>query len=452
MPVIEFVGQSARDSDNVAAAPSRLINCYREPTAEGKYVLKPVLGLASYADLGGIFVRAMATVDGKMFVACGGRLIEVLSDATTIDRGNIGDGVTTMAGNNGVVTICVGGLYWNWDGSSRTQPSAGAFSSFGAVEYFGNYTILTELDGRRFQWSDIADPTDLPGLNFSTADGRDDNLLRPLFINGRLYLWKETSHEIWYLTGAAGASAFERMAGGVQDIGLKAVGLICRIPGGAFMVGDDGRAHLVSGGIKPVSTTAVETALDQGTPVTCFAYEDEGHTFCVVTFSDRPAWVYDLATGEWHERAEAGQMPWSVSATVKWDGTWYAGRNDGDLFTFGGSADGALPVTKEAVSRTMHVEENIRLKYVEVFPRKGIEDGGITLSLSRDCGLTWGPEKERNVGPLGSTRHKVRWRNQGIVESDVNARLGTIEDNMMELNASINSLRTRFSDKGLIAP
>ncbi|WP_230685880.1 hypothetical protein, partial [Streptococcus pneumoniae] len=79
-------------------------------------------------------------------------------------------------------------------------------------------TVLTELNGRRFQWSDIADASNLPGLNFSTADGRDDDILRPFQINGQLYIWKETSHEIWYLTGGAGAEAFERMAGGVRDV------------------------------------------------------------------------------------------------------------------------------------------------------------------------------------------------------------------------------------------
>jgi hypothetical protein len=421
MPLIEFVGQGARDDDNVAAAPSRLLNCYREPTAEGKMVLKPVPGLTSFADLDGIFTRAMTTVDGTLYAACGGRLVEVAPDGTVTNRGAVGDGFTAMAGNNGVLGLTVDGRYWTWDGAALIEPAPGAFSSFGAVEYFGNYTVLTELGGRRFQWSDIADANDLPGLNFSTADGKDDNLVRPFAINGRLYLWKETSHEVWYLTGGAGADAFERLAGGVVDIGLKAPGLICRLPAGAFIVGDDNRAHIVSGALQPISTTAVETAIMQGVPTDCVTYDVEGHTFCVIIFSDRPAWAYDIATGEWHERAE-GLLPWSVSATVKWRGAWYAGRNDGQMFAFGGNTDGEEPITKEAISRTLQFDDRTIVRDVEVFPRKGLETGGVTLSTSRDGGLSWGSEKQRDVGPTGSTEHRVNWRNLGQFRQ-VNARL-----------------------------
>jgi hypothetical protein len=415
MPMLQFVGQSARDSDNIAAAPSRLLNCYREPTAEGAFVLKPVPGLTAFATLGAVFVRAMATVSGKLFAASSGDLVEVFADGTVISHGEIGDGFTTLAGNNGTVTACVGGRYWTWDGTALAEPSAGAFSDFGAVEYFGNYTVLTERNGRMFQWSDIADPSDLPGLNFSTADGRDDNILRPFVINGRLYLWKETSHEVWYLTGGAGADAFARVAGGVQDVGLKAAGLICGVSGGAFIVGSDDRAYLVSNGaLRPVSTTPVETAIKQGTPASCVAYDDEGHTFCVITFGDRPAWAFDITMNEWHERSEGiSHAPWSVSATVKWDGAWYAGRNDGMLFLFGGVADGAVPVTKEVTSTTLRMPDRGSIHDLEAFPRKGLEESSLTLALSRDEGLTWGAEKVRSVGPIGSTGHRVNWRNLG---------------------------------------
>ena len=424
MPAIEFVGQSARDSDNIAGAPSRLLNCYREPTAEGRHVLKPVKGLSDYVDLGGVFVRAMATVDGKLFVVSGGRLYQIQSRATVFDRGPMATGQTTIAGNNGVVTVCVDGRYWTLTGSTLAEPAAGAFSDCGALDYIGNYTVITERAGRRFQWSDIADANDLPGLNFSEADGRDDNILRPFAIQGRLYLWKETSHEVWYPTGGAGAEAFERVAGGVQDIGLKSVGLICAVPGGAFVIGDDNRAHLVSGGgLQPVSTPPVETAIASGAGTACVAYEDEGHTFCAIVFSDRPAWVYDIATGEWHERSEGvGHQPWGVSATAKWRGGWYAGRNDGKVFAIAGNTDGGLPVTKEVVSRTLRMAQRGIVRSVEAFPRKGLETGEITLSTSRDEGVSWGPEKAREVGPLGATEHRVIWRNLGQFRS-VNARL-----------------------------
>lgn len=420
MPQVEFVGQSARDSDFGAANPSRLVNLYREvivPGGRAQHAIKSVPGLASFSVLPGVFVRAMETVSGKLFAVGAGRLYEIDGTGGYTDRGAIDpDAFTTIAGNNGNVTVVANGKYYLWNGTAISQPSAGAFSDFGAVEFFGNYTILTEKNGRRFQWSALANPASLPGLNFSTADGKDDNLVRPFALNGALYLFKQTSHEIWYLTGQANARALARQAGGVYDIGLKSAGLICRIPGSAFLVGDDGRAHVVAAGLKPVSTPPVETAIKYSNPQYCFAYEDEGHTFCVITFRDCPAWVYDIASGEWHERAEGANLdPWSASCAVKFGGNWYAGRDDGKILRFArNNADDSGVLVREAVSRTLYQDAaRAVINELELFPRQGFSEGQITLQVSRDNGNTWSAPKVRSTGPVGQYAQRVIWRGLG---------------------------------------
>ena len=420
MPQIEFVGQSSRDSDYIASNPARLLNCYREPVSGGgrsQYVLKSVLGLEPFSDVPGVFCRALGEVDDVLYGVAGGRLYQFDGAGGYLDRGAIADDEnTTIAGNNGAVTVVAGGLYYLWNGTTLTNPTAGAFSSFGSHDYIGNYTVITEKDGRRFQWSDIADANDLPGLNFSTADGRDDNLVRPFAINGVLYLFKETSHEIWYVTGGAGAAAFERQAGGVYDIGLKGHNLITRFPGAGFFVGDDGRAHLVSGSVQPVSIPAVETAIRDCRPKSCFTYEDEGHTFCVITFRDCPAWVYDVALGEWHERAEGATLEaWSATCSAKWDGDWYCGRDDALIFRFApiGTDDNG-PLVREAVSRTLYQDgQRFVVSELELFPRQGFTGGILELSISRDSGMTWTDPKPRAIGPLGNYSGRVIWRSLG---------------------------------------
>jgi hypothetical protein len=421
MAKVEFCGQSARDSDNIAANPSRLINAYREPVVAGGrtgYAIKSVLGLSLLVDVPGVFVRAMAEIEGALYVVCGGILYRVTAAGAYTALGSVTDSAeTSIAGNNGLVTVCAGGAYYVWDGTTLSSPTPGAFSSFGGLDYLGNYTILTEKDGRRFQWSNIADAEDLPGLNFSTADGRDDNLIRPFAINGQLYLFKQKSHEIWYITGAAGASAFERQAGGVYDIGLKAFRLLCAFPGAAFFVGSDGRAHLTAGGgLRPVSIPAVETAIKDKVPLRCVAYEDEGHTFCAIVFRNAPAWVLDVATGEWHERAERWSLsPWTVSATAKAGGVWYAGRDDGRVFTFSrNNADGDDALVREITSRTLDADgQRFILNQLEIFPRQGFASGEVALSVSRDGGLTWGGEQPKEIGPVGQYGRRVIWRRLG---------------------------------------
>lgn len=431
MPTVEFVGQSARDSDNIAANPSRLVNCYREPVVSAgrtSYIIKPALGLTTYATLSGV-VRAVEDVDRALYAVAGGALYSIAAGVGT-SRGTVSDDVeTTVAGNNGNVTVTAGGNYYVWDGATLTSPTPGAFSGFGGHDYIGNYTVLTEANGRKFQWSGLADPSALPGLNFSTADGRDDNLIRPMAINGALYLFKETSHEIWYVTGAAGASAFERQTGGVYDVGLKSFGLLTKIPGGAFMVGDDNRAHLVTGGLQPVSIPPVETAIAQGSPLACFAYEDEGHTFCVITFADRPAWVYDIATGEWHERGEGADLTeWTVTSTGKSGGVWYAGRQDKVLTFDRVNMDDTDPLVREMTSRTLVVNRQwFTADLLEVFPRQGFEASAIELQLSRDGGLTWSMPKQAFIGPIGAYARRVTWRGLGRARQ-LTAKLRVSED------------------------
>ena len=417
MPKLEFVGQSARDQSNIAANPSRLVNCYREPIASAgraAYAIKSVPGLVSVVGLEAD-VSAVASVSGNLYVVAGGILYRVRNgEYSKLGAVLLGDD-TIITGNNGQVTVTAAGGFSVWNGTNLFVPATGAFRNFGGHEYIGNYTVLTEKDGRRFQWSAIADATSLPGLNFSTADGRDDNLVRPMAINGALYLFKETSHEIWYLTGGAGADAFERQSGGVYDVGLKSQRLICKVPGGAFFVGDDGRAHLISGGVTPVSTPAVEVSIKQSRALACFMYEVFGHTFCVVTFSDRPAWVYDIATGEWHERAEGPDLDvWSVCCTAKNGGEWYAGRGP-TVYQFSTVADDdGLPLVKEITSRTLSIDRRqFVTDLLEVFPRQGFDTQKIELQVSRDGGLTWGYPKQANIGPVGEYGRRVTWRGLG---------------------------------------
>lgn len=417
--LLEFVGQSASDRDNIAANPSRLTNCYREPTVGGPFVLKSVPGMTPHARISTVFVRALMATQGSLFALAGGSLVRIGADGSLTTLGATLDSANaSLSTNNGDITAVIGGKYYTWDGTVLVDPTPGAFSAFGSVEFFANYTILTEQGGRRWQWSDLADAGNLPGLNFQTADGRDDNLVRAFSIGGQLWLFKETSHEIWYNTGAAGALAFERQAGGVRDVGLLGFGLIDRFAGSAFMVGTDGRAHIINGSaLQPVSTPPVETAIRQCRPQRVFVYEDEGHTFCCITFLDCPAWCFDVATNEWHERAEGpGKEPWSGQVTAKLGADWYVGRSTGEVSVFRrANSDGPVTLVREAVSRSLYNDgERFVVREVEFFPRQGFSDGRITMSVSRDGGVTWGAEKNRPLGPVGQYAKRTIWRNQGL--------------------------------------
>lgn len=432
--LLEFVGQSSRDADFIAASPERLVNLYPEPLPEGgraRFQLKSVLGAEEWVSLPGVFIRAIEAIGytdsgairSALYAVIGGKLYEISQAGGYTEIGAVADDeMTTLAGHDGALTAVAGGTYYLWDGASLTQPTAGAFSDFGSVEFLGGYTILTQRGGRMFQWSALADPSDLPGLNFATAEARDDALLRAIAVSGNLWLFKTSSIEIWARTGLANEEAFAMMPGGVIERGLAGFNLVTKVPDGAFFVGSDGKAYITAGAqLRPVSTPAVETAIQQGTPTHCFYYTDEGHEFCVVRFRDRPAWVFDIATGLWHERA-TGTGAWRATGAVKAYGAWRAGDDLGRVATLGRlNRDVNEPLVREATSRTLYAGPRFRVPSVEFYGRVGrsalTRPAKMMVRFSRDGGLTWGAEREVSMGRQGHYEQRMVLRSVGQCRS-----------------------------------
>lgn len=456
----EFIGASRQDPDNSQASPARLLNMYRENIGE-KYVLKRVLGMTAFCDLGDAVLRALANIRGYMYAVSGGNLYIVGPNGSDALYGAVGDDPhTTISSNNGPIAVTAGGDYYLWTGATITTPSTGAFSSVGSAVFWGQRTVLSELNGRRIQWSDVADAATFDALNFATAEGRDDNIIRLLVNQGQLWIFGDRSIERWYLTGGDDFAA--PMAGAEIDTGLKAFNLLTDLPNGAFFVGDDNIAYLASGGgLKPVSSRAVETAVKQGMPSHCFYYEDEGHKFCVIRFDDRPAWVYDVSSDEWHERANGdARVLWDAIAAAQVFGRDFVGFGNGNIYELERTnVDATGPLVGVAVSRNIRNggahfsidrvgllctvgESNFTTTEVAVLDAgevdEALEVGSGDLleinegagatgprpakvigSFSRDRGKTFGVGKARSLGTQGDYDTEVVWRALGVFNNAV---------------------------------
>jgi len=359
MPEFEFFTPSTADPDQRWASTSRLLNWYREPVGDRK-VLKSVLGTRAFADLPGVFCRAMHLVGDDLYVVQAGTLLKVSRDGDVTTIGQVGNSPTvTISSNNGAVTVCSNGTYYVWDGETLETMTPGALDRAGDVTFFAQRTVVSEFDGRRIQWSAPADATDFDALDFATAEARDDAILRLLPIGGQLWVFKEGSIEQWYAADDGPAA----IPGSVQEIGLKARGLLCQIPNGAFFVGTDGRAHIAAAGaMRPVSNTAVETSIKTEAPAACLSYADEGHHFLCIAFRGRPAWCYDLATGEWHERAEGRGGAWSARHAVRAFGGTIIGTDTRGLLRLDrNSVDVSGPLIRRAVGRCLENGDRFRV-------------------------------------------------------------------------------------------
>lgn len=419
--IIDFVGASRQDSDNIAASPSRLINLYREQVGD-RFVLKGVPGQVLFSDIDDVLGRAVGEVGGNLYAVTGSALYSVGMGGLASNLGAVADDVDTfISGYASNVLISAGGNYYVYDGGSLSTITGGAFSDIGSVAFVGGYAVLTERNGSRFQWSDLQDPTTLNPLYFATAEGVDDILLRAMELNGNLYLFGTETTEVWYNAGGSGATAFIRAAGGLINKGLLSAGLVTSFGDGMFMVANDGIVYLFSGsGLSPVSTAGVETAIAEETPTRCFYYEDEGHKFMVLRFANRPAWVFDVRTGEWHERATGlGIDAWDVVDAVKAYGGWKAIDINAQVVSLTGETDLDQTIIKRAVSKTFEGGgERFRASRIIARARSGFHSLGRDMNLiarfSGDRGVTWGPQKSRSLGDTGEYSGRAVWRSQGL--------------------------------------
>lgn len=232
------------------------------------------------------------------------------------------------------------------------------------------------------------------------------------------------------------------------------------------MIGSDNVAYLAStGGMQRVSTAAVETSIANAEPQGVAYYEDEGHKFCAILFDSRPAWVYDIATGEWHERAEGnGLGPWQTQVIAKAYGKFIAGTKLGILARFARvGTDLGRPLIKRAVGRTFSgdldrfrvhefclpvkvgtvhnppaVASSFTYEPVTLLdgtPIVMLDDMGALLAIldevhtpnppieeqielraSRDSGRTWTDPMAQGLGLIGQYGRKVTWRRIGQFE------------------------------------
>lgn len=422
MPRVEFVGQTSRDVDFPTGATSRLINGYREPLVPGGravHVLRAVPGMQDFANITGVFARALMAYGGNLYAVVGSRLWMIAPTGEITDLGNVAaaDERTDLTQSAGSVVICAGQQYWTWNGTLLTTHTTGAVTQVGSVTYLGGYVLVSQIDGRVFAWSDLAAPATFDGLSFASAEITDEPILRLVTFRDALYIFKRGGFEVWAVSGLAGDEAFTRIAGAQGEPGLLAYSLVTTFPNGMAWVGSDGRVHVA--GVGPVSTPPVEVAIERSGPERLFFYEQRGHGFLCLTFREQPAWCYDVATGEWHERAQ-DDGPWSARASAKLGADWYVATDGGKVARLQSAClDLGRPMVRRFVSNTLEVGRRFTVPKIEAFTRPANDEQGdgtpakVTLRTSRDGGMTWSAAKDRPVGLPGNYQQRLVWRALG---------------------------------------
>lgn len=458
-----LVGPSSKGY-SAAQQSARTVNLIPEGNdadAKAPLALRAAPGAFRFADATTIItsghprIRGMHVMGSRAFVVVDNKIAELTTDNTFLAWASLSTftGRVVISDNNGLLIVGDGtGFYvLNLDTFSLTPVlNDGAEQIVGTYSlWVDGYTLYFERGSSKYFYSALNDPLTVNGLNFMSAEGDPDKTVAAVVLNREIFILGEKSLEGHQDSGGAD-NVFTRIPGAFSSHGCVARWTACRFDNSVCFVGRNaegqGRVWRLSAAGQaptPISTPAVEEHIervlfhwqDQSEAITAFAYEMNGHPMyrlnlpAVPVVNNNPAqasmtWVYDGATGMWHEQAfmnpATGLFERSLSDFhVLWHGRHYTGgyadpyvyelRND--VFR-----ENNVPIVKlrESSGPLEMGGRRFTVNRLEIEGEHGVgRDGGvqgsdpqIILQYAWD-GKPWSNEVWRAWGKLGETNTRA---------------------------------------------
>lgn len=331
---------------SVNAADNQMINLYPEVVPEGgkePAYLQRCPGLTLKTVVGTGPIRGLWTLGNYLYVVSGDQMYKLsnnyvqqgqnqllledgffilLEDGETILLENqlapslgfvSGTGPVSMADNGTQIFIAANpdGYIYNSVTDAFQQITDPDFPGAVTVGYLDGYFVFNEPNSQRVWVTSLLNGLSVDPLDFASAEGSPDGLVSLIIDHREAWLFGTNSVEVWYNSGDPDFP-LTRIQGAYNEIGCIAPYSVAKMDNSVFWLGADARGqgivYRANGyqGIR-VSTHAVEFAI-QGygdlSDAVGYTYQQDGHTFYVLNFTNADTtWVFDAATGAWHERA-----------------------------------------------------------------------------------------------------------------------------------------------------
>lgn len=347
----------------------------------------------------------------------------------------------TMAYDGINVLICSAGkLYsvYSPDGGGSYGVPTEIRTNVGSVDFIDGYFLINEENTGRFYVSNQYSTT-IDSLDFATAEGAPDNLVKVLVNNREAILFGTETIEFWYVSGNADFP-MSRVQGAYIEEGLAAkhsavkcgstVAWLGSSKNGAYTV------WMLNGYTPvPISTNAISNTISNWSRVDdaiAFFYQQEGHAFYVLTSpTASETWVYDFSTGQWHERGWTD----SVGNIKRIRPSCYAFMNDrhlvgdwqtGDIYEYDLNtySDNGQEIKRLrsclTLQKDLKYQRNKTLRLdMDTGVGTGSDDPKAVLRYSKDGGRTWSNELWRSIGAIGEYDKRVEWHRVGGGERSV---------------------------------
>lgn len=465
-----FIGPTYQSqSPNVAA--QLCMNWYVESVEVPEnepIVLYPTPGLSQYTSTGAK-TRGSVEINDRAFMVGSGNFDEIPSVAgATTNRGTVDDdGNPVSMSSNGVeVLIASAGVLYllNLATNAFSAVAAMAGVNVSCVDFCDGYFIALIADTNTFRISGLFDGTTWDPLDEAVVSVFAGNLIGMKVDHREIWVWGKLAATVYFNTGNADFPFGVNPSASVIEGGLAAKDTTVKLDNTLFWLGRDTRGRGVAwraSGYTPtrVSNHAFEFAISQYADIqnaVGYGYQDQGHSFYVLYFPTaivRPdkttsaTWVYDVATGLWHQRGFWLVTRAEYEAHHTWNhvfafnkhlvGDWTTGilyemsidfvDDNGDLIRRARRATHISDEQKWAFHSQMQV-------YLEsgLGPSPPLLDGAgnarppiVNLRWSDDGAHTWSDDLAEGAGQSGEYDNRVMWR-----------RLGRSRDRVYEVNVS----------------
>jgi hypothetical protein len=427
------------------AAANRMVNLFPEVVPEGgkePAFLQRCPGLRLVATVGDGPIRGMWKFGDFLYVASGGKLYRVDGNFAVTELGLInGSGPVSMA-DNGIqlfVACNPSAFIYNANTGVFAQITDPDFPGAVSVGYLDSYFVFNEPNSQRVWVTSLLDGTAIDPLDFASAEGNPDNIVSLMVDHREVWLFGNNTVEVWYNAGLADFP-LARIEGAFMETGCLAPYSVAKLDNAVFWLGSDARGNGIvyrnqGYNAQRVSTHAIEWQIQQYgvlNDAIGYSYQQDGHSFYVLVFPTAQAtWVFDVATGAWHERAywdgvqyrrhrSNCQANFAGQVLV---GDWENGRVyafDPEVYQDNGEAQRwlrswrALPTGQNTLKRTAH-----HALQMDCETGIGINTGQgsnsqVMLRWSDDGGHTWSNEHWASMGKLGEYGKRVIWRRLGM--------------------------------------
>ena len=465
---------SAYVARSVNAADNRMVNLFPEIVPEGgkePAFLQRAPGLTRLVTAGLGPVRGMWQFGAYGYAVSGNTLYQIDSNWNALPKGTVsGSGPVSMADNGIQLFIAANpdGYIYNVDTDVFQQIVDPDFPGAVTVGYIDGYFVFNEPNSQKIWVTALLEGTDIDPLEFASAEGNPDDVVAVFVDHREVWVFGTNSTEVWYDSGGVDFP-LSRIQGAFNELGCAAPYSVAKMDNQIYWLGKDARGQgmvfRAAGYIgQRVSTHAIEWQLQEYSDLSDavgYTYQQDGHSFYVLNFpTANTTWVYDVATGAWHERASFAngqfnrhrgnsQMFFNATNVV---GDYENGKLyklDLDVYADDGQPQKwlrswrALPTGANNLARTIQHSMQLDcetgvglLGSGDTIEYLTTEDGDILITedgdylvaaavpqadagpqvmlrWSDDGGHTWSNEHWKSMGKLGAFGHRTIWRRLG---------------------------------------